>query len=492
MTCRLSTNSRRYNLTFLLSALTIHLYAQQQFYPAPLIKENASFTSWLDSATHYQLGLVPRLPHDQRDYVRTAFEQRQEFLKSLLSDGQLMFGTELDQKVHEVFAQIESANPQVRKIANVYVLTNSSVNAINLGGGCILMCTGLLERVQNEDQLAFALCHELAHQFEDHVNKQIVKNAEIITNKALNDSIQHILKNQYKVTTSLTNLIIPGLTKRMKYSREKELQADSLGFVFYRKAGFDVNEAINCLKMLDHSDEEFLNRQPDFKKYFQNDSVTFRDEWMGGEYTSSLGKFTVEKDTLIVLLKTHPDIPKRIAALKRQLGADSSRVNGNQSKNTLDDISVLSSINDAQEQYNNDNYSRAFYIAYQLQVIHPELAYPRYLISSILAELSLYRKNHMSGKYLELQDEEDSRAYSETLNFLWALEVKDFASLSYWLIRPCQPDYSNEYEMNALLYSSLAMGKLQEFNALFVKYTPRDKKSDQYSYFQSIAYTKKK
>lgn len=476
----------------LLSAITIHVYAQQQFYPDPLIRKNTGFTTWLDSATKNQLGLVSSLPRNQKDYVRTAFEQRQEFLNSLLDNGQLMFGTQLDRKVNEVLAQIEDANPLLNNIAREFVLINSSVNAVNTGGGCILVCTGLLERLQNEDQLAFVLCHELAHQYEDHVNKQLLKNAGIVTDEALNDSIQRIFKEQYKVSTKLTNLLIPGLTKQMQYSREKELEADSLGFVFYRKAGFDVNEAINCLNILDHSDEEFLNQQPDFKKYFQNDSITFRDDWLGEEYTSSLGKFTMEKDTLVALLKTHPDIPKRVSAFKRQLGADSSRIDSNLSKKTFADLSVMASINNAQEQYYNDNYSRAFYIAYQLQMSHPELVYPKYLISSVLGELSLHRKNHMAGRYLELQDEEDSKLYTATLNFLWALEARDFALLSYWLIRPCEPDYSNEYVMNALLYSSLAMGKLHEFNMLFGQYLPNDKYSEQYLFFQNIAYQKKK
>jgi hypothetical protein len=346
--------------------------------------------------------------------------------------------------------------------------------------------------MQNEDQLAFVLCHELAHQYEDHVNKQLLKNAEIVTDEALNDSIQRIFKEEYQVSTKLTNLLIPGLTKKMQYSREKELQADSLGFIFYRKAGFDINEAVNCLNILYHSDEEFLNQQPDFRKYFQNDSITFRDDWLGEEYTSSLGKFTMEKDTLLALLKTHPDVPERISAFKRQLGADSLLIDSNRAKNTFVDLSVMASINDTRDEYDNDNYSRAFYIAYQLQVSHPELVYPNYLVSTILAELSLQRKNHMAGKYLELQDEEHSKTYSETLNFLWALETRDFALLSYWLIRPCQPDYSNEYEMNALLYSSLAMGKLKEFNLLFGQYSPNDKNSEQYLFFQSMAYPKKK
>jgi len=478
-------------LVLILSAVTTQLFAQQ-FYPDTLIKKNVAFTSWLDSATKKQKELASVLPRNQRDYVRTAFEQRQEFLNSLLSDGQVMFKSELNNRVSQVFTQIETANPQVKHIANEYVLLNSSVNAVNLGGGCILLCTGLLERLQNEDQLAFALCHELAHQYLDHVNKQIIENAQIVTSKTFNDSIQRILKSQYKVVTSLTNLLIPGLTKRMKYSRAKELEADSLGFVFYRQAGFDINEAVNCLRMLDHADEEFLNRRPDFRKYFQNDSITFQDDWIGEGYTSSLGKFAIKKDTLIALLKTHPDVPARISALKRQLGADSLQIDSTKSKNTFADISVMASINDAEEQYNNHNYSRAFYIAYELQLTHPELVYPRYLISNILAELSLYRKNHMSGKYLELQDEEDSKTYTQTLNFLWALEEKDYASLSYWLIRPCKPDYVNEYEMKALLYSSLAMGKQQEFISLFDKYSTENKKSDQYLFFQGKAYPQKK
>jgi len=217
---------------FMLITLTIHVNAQQQLYPASPIRENEDFSSWLDDATKSQLSLVPSLPAKQRDYVRTAFEQRKEFLSSMLDNGQLMFGTELDKKVHQVFTQIVASNPQLKGVAQEYVLMNGSVNALNLGGGCILVFTGLLERLQNEDQLALILCHELAHQYKDHVNKQILKNAEISTDKALNDSIQHILKDQYNTSAKLTNFLIPGLTKKMQYSRQRELEADSLGFIY--------------------------------------------------------------------------------------------------------------------------------------------------------------------------------------------------------------------------------------------------------------------
>jgi hypothetical protein len=127
---------------FLLCSSAITLYGQQQFYPAPLIRENASFTSWLDIATRNQLALLSSFPPKQRDYIRTAFEQRREFLNSLLKSGQLMFGTEIHKKVHQAFATIEAANPAVKGIATEFVLINSSVNAVNMGGGCILVCTG--------------------------------------------------------------------------------------------------------------------------------------------------------------------------------------------------------------------------------------------------------------------------------------------------------------------------------------------------------------
>ncbi len=106
--------------------------------------------------------------------------------------------------------------------------------------------------MQNEDQLAFAICHELAHQYMDHVNKQLFQNAEIATNKARNDSIERILKEEYKTSTKLTNLLIPGLTKRMKYSREKELESEEsnnitaygLGTIGFVRKGYTKNDKV--------------------------------------------------------------------------------------------------------------------------------------------------------------------------------------------------------------------------------------------------------
>jgi predicted Zn-dependent protease len=58
----------------------------------------------------------------------------------------------------------------------IIIIDNSkSINAFAMAGGKIGVYTGLLDIVENDDQLAFVLAHEISHVTEKHVHKKVIR-----------------------------------------------------------------------------------------------------------------------------------------------------------------------------------------------------------------------------------------------------------------------------------------------------------------------------
>jgi predicted Zn-dependent protease len=68
----------------------------------------------------------------------------------------------LNPYVQRVFDHIRQANPQLPPVQLV-LSRNPEPNAHAVGNSTVMLNVGLLGRLENESQLAYILCHELAH-----------------------------------------------------------------------------------------------------------------------------------------------------------------------------------------------------------------------------------------------------------------------------------------------------------------------------------------
>jgi predicted Zn-dependent protease len=96
------------------------------------------------------------------------------------------------------------------------VIQSRQVNAFCLPGGKVAVFTGLLRIVQNEDQLATVLAHEIAHALAHHSNERLTR-------------------EQSGQASWLFN---------MAYDREQESEADHIGLFLMTFAGYDPDEAL--------------------------------------------------------------------------------------------------------------------------------------------------------------------------------------------------------------------------------------------------------
>ena len=141
-----------------------------------------------------------------------------------------------------------------------------TVNAFALPGGPIFITRALLNRLKNEAQLSGVLGHEVGHVVGRHSAEHIAKS-----------QLAQTLVGAVGVATSDNEgggqqgaylAAFVAQMAQLKYGREDELQADSLGVDLMSEAGYDPRALISVMEILARSSggtgqPEFLSSHPD-------------------------------------------------------------------------------------------------------------------------------------------------------------------------------------------------------------------------------------
>lgn len=156
------------------------------------------------------------------------------------------------------------------------VLDEKEVNAVSLPGGYVYIFKGLIEKCDNDDELAGVVAHEVGHIVARHSIKKLQAQQGY--------SIMRIL-----VAASPGGGNVGGaadlafLQLMLGYSREDELLADQLGARYLKRAGYDPEGMEKFLRKLQE-----IHRKEPLRPYSY--------------------------------FKTHPYVPDRVRAVKQELG----------------------------------------------------------------------------------------------------------------------------------------------------------------------------
>ena len=123
------------------------------------------------------------------------------------------------------------------------VIQTDAINAFALPGGYILLSTGLLKLLENEDDLAFVLSHEIAHVTRRH-HYQVVQRQRLAEQAA--KGLQSATQNDEtaKLAQASGQIYARGLDK------SAEFESDRLGVEYMTRAGYDPAAALSVLVKL--------------------------------------------------------------------------------------------------------------------------------------------------------------------------------------------------------------------------------------------------
>jgi predicted Zn-dependent protease len=173
--------------------------------------------------------------------TRKAKQTKSDFLlhsnymvDELLMSGSVLFGDPVTNYVNSVVDVILAHDPELRKKLRFYCIKSNTVNAFCTNQGMIFVTLGLISKLDNEAQLAYILCHEISHYTENHVINSYIEAEKIFNQDEKNRNIGYE----------------GNIAKLSSYSRQVELQADSLGLELLMRSSYSVEEALTALEKL--------------------------------------------------------------------------------------------------------------------------------------------------------------------------------------------------------------------------------------------------
>jgi predicted Zn-dependent protease len=130
-----------------------------------------------------------------------------------------------------------------------YIIKDNSLNAFAGPGGHIFIFSGIIEPMDDVDELAAIICHELAHVSARHLSNRIEQNKKIGF-ATMAGVLAGSLIGGKAAQAVITSTVAAGVQKQLNYSREDERQADQLGFRYMADAGFNPGEMVTVLKKI--------------------------------------------------------------------------------------------------------------------------------------------------------------------------------------------------------------------------------------------------
>ncbi|WP_208439907.1 M48 family metalloprotease, partial [Bartonella grahamii] len=115
---------------------------------------------------------------------------------------------------------------------SVTILNSENINAFAQPNGSIYITRGMLALANDSSEVAAILAHEIAHINANHGILRLKKEAEL---KITNYMSSHLLTH----TSSKLYNSIEGKQQLAQFSRNQELEADSIALEMLKQAGYD-------------------------------------------------------------------------------------------------------------------------------------------------------------------------------------------------------------------------------------------------------------
>lgn len=177
-----------------------------------------------------------------------AMEQANAAQYSYLYSGRLLFNDDAGKLVERLTDVILKDKPAERAMIHPYVHYTAGTDAVVLPNGLIVIELGLIAQLENENQLAFALCHEFAHFLQGDV---ATGEAPAFPQYGSREEEQYL-----------------------EYLRSREREADILAINLYQKAGFLIEDALRYFEVRS-ADQPVAHAIPFDMNFFGNSQWQF-------------------------------------------------------------------------------------------------------------------------------------------------------------------------------------------------------------------------
>jgi len=224
---------------------------------------------------------------------------------------EIMHNPVIDAYLNNIIHKLGNASQRPHWPYQVKVVNSAVVNACAIPGGFLYLQRGLLEYVEDENEMVGAMAHEVGHVVARHTTNQLVLN---FLAKNLYDRVKkNVLLNNDVIARVIEALGGPVvLLAELKSSRQAESEADMLGFYEMLRAGWHPN---GLLKFFTRMEQNERGRTPFDVMLSDHPSsadraAAIRRELASVQIATPLVEQTVQFKALKEALRLMPPAPK--------------------------------------------------------------------------------------------------------------------------------------------------------------------------------------
>ena len=262
---------------------------------------------------------VASISNENKKQIKNIYKQRYEGFTKTLHDSIFVFSKTQDSYLNYILDHIYDSNADINSEDFTFFLNRSVIpNAACFGDKTFIVNLGLISLLENEDQYAFILCHEIAHYQLNHVNKNIIGRINTLNSKDVLARAKEIKRQKYGRNKEGLSFLKNLTFDFTKHSRKAEIEADSLGLLLFRKTKYSEVESKRSLQLLGNLEDIIFQDSIQLKHLLDFENYPFKDYWLKKEKSlfeinERIDDYEWDKDSL----KTHPDINLRISKLEK-------------------------------------------------------------------------------------------------------------------------------------------------------------------------------
>ncbi len=364
--------------------------------------------------------------------IQAVYTSQFEDFSRTINNKEIYFDDAIQSYIQKILNEITSTNPNLadKKIA-VYFSRDSEANAYSIGDGTIIFNMELLKYLNNEAEIGYIICHEIAHYILNHRDKSIEKEVTSQNLKEAKALEKDIKKSKFNKQIKSENFAKNSAYSRKNRSRQHEFQADSLGLNYFKNTHYNTAASISLLKQLSKTDIETDSLpRATYPKNFTTKNQKFIKEWVVMEDYS---KYSYSKENLfkwdVDSLKTHPDCEQRIEKIKK-LVTDNKK-NYYTDKAFFDDLKKRLLYEQIYSNYYTKNFGLSLYEALKLKQKNQTNIFLKEMITSNLEALAKAKKEMRINSYIPLiNPNEQTKSQQYYFNFVANLTLSELEQLA--------------------------------------------------------------
>lgn len=203
--------------------------------------------------------------------------------KEVLTKSTLSKNKNYVNRVNRVGKKIAKVAERIYKVNYKWefnVIQSKQLNAWCMPGGKVAVYTGIFKAIENDDQLAVVMSHEIAHALARH-GAERMSMAQI---SSIGQTLGSMAMKSYSPEYTKVFDVAYGLGSQygviMPYGRQQESEADTIGLYLMKDAGYKLDEAVelwkNMKKLSGKSQPEFLSTHPSTDRRIEDIQETIK------------------------------------------------------------------------------------------------------------------------------------------------------------------------------------------------------------------------